>query len=156
MKAQDTKYENRLAAALKIVHSIETSPENLFHAHTLITTCLINNLTWLDPVVSDLAEFLSAQWIEKIKFQATLKTPIITVPQIEQACKSNETGRKKIGQILLAVLQAVSIKVTPETLHQFRNWAESESEHKQEPTTRKNPAAQRLIKAMEKTTTSHR
>ena len=125
MKAQETKYENRLAAALKIVHNIKTSPENLFHAHTLITTCLINNLTWLDPVVSDLAEFLSAQWIEKIKFQATLKTPIITVPQIEHACKSNETGRKKIGQILLAVLQAVSIKITPETLQQFRSWTDN-------------------------------
>ena len=125
MKAQDTKYENRLAAALKIVHNIKTSPENLFHAHTLITTCLINNLKWLDPVVSDLAELLSAQWLEKIKFQATLKTPIITVPQIEHACKSNETGTKKIGQILLAVLQAVSIKIAPETLQQFRSWTDS-------------------------------
>ena len=125
MKAQETKYENRLAAALKIVHSIETSPENLFHAHTLITTCLINNLTWLDPVVSDLAELLSAQWLEKIKFRAMLKMPMITVPQIEHACQSNETGRKKIGQILLAVLQAVSIKVTPETLQQFHNWVDN-------------------------------
>ncbi len=150
MKTQDAKYENRLVAALRIVHSIETSPENLFHAHTLITTCLINNLTWLDPVVSDLAEFLSAQWIEKIKFRATLKMPMITVPQIEHACQSNETGRKKIGQILLAVLQAVSLRVAPETLQQFRSWSESESEQKQAPATRKNPAAQRLIKAMEK------
>ena len=130
MKAQDTKYENRLVAALKIVHSIETSPENLFHAHTLITTCLINNLTWLDPVVLDLAELLSAQWLEKIKFRATLKMPMITVPQIEHACQSNETGRKKIGQILLAALQAVSIGVDYETLQQFRNWTESESERK--------------------------
>ena len=125
MKTQDPTYENRLAAALKIVHNIETSPENLFHAHTLITTCLINNLTWLDPVVSDLAELLSAQWLEKIKFQAMLKMPMITVPQIEHACQSNETGRKKIGQILLAVLQSVSIKVTPETLQQFHNWVDN-------------------------------
>ena len=28
---------------------------------------------------------------------------MITVPQIEQACNSSETGKKKIGQILLAV-----------------------------------------------------
>ena len=125
MKAQNTKYENQLAAALKIVHNIKTSPENLFHAHTLITTYFINNLTWLDPVVSDLAEFLSAQWLEKIKFRATLKMPMITVPQIEHACQSNETGRKKIGQILLAILQAVSIKVTPETLQQFHNWVDN-------------------------------
>ncbi len=125
MKVQYTEDENQLAAALKIVHNIKTSPENLFYAHTLITTCLINNLTWLDPVVSDLAELLSAQWLEKIKFRATLKMPMITVPQIENACQSNEAGRKKIGQILLAVLQAVSIKVTPETLQQFHSWVDN-------------------------------
>ncbi len=148
MKAQYTEDENRLAAALKIVHNIKTSPENLFYAHTLITTCLINNLTWLDPVVSDLAELLSAQWLEKIKFRAALKMPAVTVPEIEQACKSSETGKKKIGQILLAVHPAVSVRVAPDTLQQFRAWAESES--KQEPARRKNPAAQRLIKTMEK------
>ena len=75
--------------------------------------------------MSDLAELLSAQWLEKIKFRAMLKMPMITVPQIEHACQSNETGRKKIGQILLAVLQAVSIKVTPETLQQFHNWVDN-------------------------------
>ena len=150
MKAQGAKYEDRLAAALKIVHNIETSPENLFHAHTLITTCLVNNLTWLDPVTRDLAELLSVQWLEKIKFRATLKTPMITVPQIEQACNSSEMGKKKIGQILLAVHQAVSIRVAPETLQQLRSWAESKSEQKQETTTVKNPIAQRLITAMEK------
>ena len=150
MKAQGAKYEDRLAAALKIVYNIETSPENLFHGHTLITTCLVNNLTWLDPVAPDLAELLSVQWLEKIKLRAVLKTPMLTVTQIEQACKSNETGKKKIGQILLAALQAVSPGVDYETLQQFRNWAESESEQKRQPVTRKNPAAQRLIKAMEK------
>lgn len=130
MKAQGAKDENRLAAALKIVYNIETSPENLFHAHTLITTCLINNLTWLDPVAPDLAELLSFQWLEKIKLRAALKTPMLTVPQIEQACKGRETGKKKIGQILLAALQAVSLGVDYETLQQFRNWTESESERK--------------------------
>jgi hypothetical protein len=59
-------------------------------------------------------------------------------------------ARKKIGQILLAVHNAVSVKVplSPEFFHRFRAWTASES--KQGPATRKNPAAQRLIKAMEK------
>ena len=126
MKTQDEKSEKRLAAALKVVQHKETSPENLFHAQTLIATSLIDQ-TWLDPVVRDLAELLSAQWLEKIKFQATLKIPMITVPQIERACNSNETGKKKIGQILLAALQAVSLGVDYETLQQFHKWAESPS-----------------------------
>ena len=121
MKTQEAKYEERLVAALKIAHHIETNPENLFYAHTLITTSRINQ-AWLEPVVTGLAELISAQWLKKIKFRATLKMPTITVPQIEQACNSSETGRKKIGQILLAVHQAVSVRVAPETLHQFRSW----------------------------------
>ena len=121
MKTQEAKYEERLVAALKIVHNIETSPENLFHAHTLIATGLIGQI-WEDLVVTALAELLSAQWLEKIKFRATLKTPMITVPQIEQACNSSETGKKKIGQILLAAYQAVSVKAEPDILQQFRSW----------------------------------
>ena len=123
MKTQESKYEERLAAALKIVHNIETKPENLFYAHTLIATSFIGQ-TWLDPVITSLAEFLSAQWLEKIKFRATLQTPMITVPQIERACNSSETGKKKIGQILLAVHQAVTLKAPSDILQQFRSWSE--------------------------------
>ena len=72
--------------------------------------------------------------------------PMVTVPEIEQACKSSETGKKKIGQILLAAHPAVSARVAPEILQEFRSWTESDQKH----AVRKNPAAQRLIKAMEK------
>ena len=148
MKTEDAKYKKRLVAALKVVHNIKTSPEDLFHAHILIATAIINTLPWLDPVMTGLAGLLSAQWLEKIKFRATLKIPMVTVPEIEQACKSSETGKKKIGQILLAVHPAVSARVAPDTLQQLRTW--TESDQKQRPATRKNPAAQRLIKTMAK------
>ena len=123
MRTEEVKAEKRLVAALKTVHHIETGLEDLFFAHTFITTSLIDR-TWLDPVVTGLAELLSVQWLEKIKFRATLKAPMITVPQIEQACNSSETGRKKIGQILLAARQAVSVRVAPEILQQLRSWTE--------------------------------
>ena len=121
MRTEEAKYEERLIAALKIVHNIETSPENLFYAHTCIITAFIDQI-WEDLVVTSLAEFLSAQWLEKIKFRSTLRTPTITVPQIEQACNSSETGKKKIGQILLAVRQAISLEVPFEILQRFRSW----------------------------------
>ncbi len=146
MKTQDIKSEERLTAALKVVHNIEISPENLFHAHILITTYLINNLIWMDPFMTGLAVLLSGQWLKKIKFRAALKMPLVTVPEIEQACKSSETGKKKIGQILLAAHPAVSVRVAPDTLQQFRSWTESD----QKQAVRKSPAAQRLIKVMEK------
>ena len=123
IKTQKNKYEERLVAALKIVHNTETDPKNLFYAHTLITTSLIGK-TWEEHVVTDLSELLSKQWLKKIKFQAILETPRITVPQIEQACNSSEKGKKKIGQILLAAHQAVSLQAPSDILQQFRSWTE--------------------------------
>ena len=146
IEAQDTEPIERLVAALKIVYNSKTDPKHLFYAHAFIAQTVINNLTWLDPVVTDLAKLLSVQWLEKIKFRAALKMPMVTVPEIEQACKSSETGKKKIGQILLAAHPAVSVRVAPEILQEFRSWTESDQKH----AVRKNPAAQRLIKAMEK------
>ena len=147
IEAQDTEPMERLVAALRIVCNSKTDPKHLFYAHAFIAQAVISNLIWIDPVMTDIARLLSAQWLEKIEFRAALKMPMVTVPEIEKACKSSETGKKKIGQILLAVHPAVSTGVPPEILQEFRAWAESES--KQGPATRKNPAAQRLIKAME-------
>ena len=151
MYTLDEKLEKQLAASIKVIYNQETSLEDLLFAHTIISSFFINN-PWEDFVVKDLGVLLSAQWVQKIEFRAKLKTPMLTVPQIEKACKSSETGKKKIGQILLAVHQAVSVKVplSPKFFEQFRAWTKSPSKQTQEPARRKNPAAQRLIKAMEK------
>ena len=145
--SQDTKHEKRLTAALKIVHNNETGPENLFNAHAYIALSLIGN-TWEDPIVTQLAEIFSAQWLEKIKSPAMLQTPKITVPEIERACKGSEIGKTIVGKILLAAQQSVSIKVPSKTLQQFHSW--TQSTQKQDAQTAKNPTAQRLIHAMEK------
>ena len=148
LNSQDAKYENRLAAALKVVHNTQTSPEYLFYAHTLIATSLIGN-TLEDSVLNDFAELFSAQWLEKIKFPMMLRMPMKTAPNIERACKGSETGKKKIGQMLLAVYHAVSLGVSSTILQQFRGWTEAMPEQKQEPNTGQNPIAQRIIEAME-------
>ena len=146
---QDVKYEERLVAALNIVDCVKTSPERLFRAHTFIATALIDQI-WVDTVVTDLAKLMSIQWLEKLKSPAVLQTPRITGPQIEEACKSGETGKKKIGKILLAAREAISLAVASEYLQRFRSWADSESKQQPELKTAKNPIAQRLIRAMEK------
>ena len=123
MGTKEAKYEERLTAASKIVHNIETSAENLFYAHTLITTYLIGKISE-DLVVTSLAEFLAAQWLQKIKSGALSQMNKITVRQIEQACNNCETGKKKIGQILLAAYPVISLRVPSEVLQQFRSWSE--------------------------------
>ena len=79
-----------------------------------------------------------------------LKMPMTTVPDIERACKGSETGKRKIGRILLAVYHAVSLGVSSTILQQFRSWTEAIPEQKQEPKTGQNPIAQRIIEVMEK------
>ena len=123
MRTGEVEDEKRLVAALKIVHNIETNPENLFYAHIFVTTHFINQ-TWLDPVVTSLAELLSVQWLEKIKSGALSQMNKITVRQIEQACNNSETGKKKIVQILLAAYPVVSLMVSPEVVQQFHGWSE--------------------------------
>ena len=149
MKTQEPIGQIRLVAALTVIHDTKTSPNNLFYAHTLIATSLIGS-EWEDLVVLDLAELLSAQWLEKIKFRSMSKTPMITVPQIEGACNSSGTNKRKIGKILLTAHPAVSILVPSDVLQRFRSWTESESQQKPDAKTAKNPIAQRLIRAMEK------
>ena len=122
MRKHESKYEERLAAVLKIVHNIETNPEDLFYAHIFITTFLIDRI-WLDPVMTDLAELLSAQWLEKIKSGVLSQMNRMTVRQIEQACNNCETGKKKIGQILLAAYPVVSLRIPNGVLQQFRSWS---------------------------------
>lgn len=147
MYSPNEKVEKLLAASLRVMHNAKASLEDLLFAHTYMASSFINS-PWEDFVVKDLSELLSVQWLGKVKLRAKLKTPMLTVPNIEQACKSSETNKKKIGQILIAVHQAVSVKVplSPKFFQQFHTWTES----KQEQETGKNPAAQRLIKAMEK------
>ena len=119
--------EKRLVAALKVVHNKETSLENLFDAHKFIATSLIGS-PWEDFVAVGLAELLSVQWLEKINSGVMLQMNVDTVRQIEQACNSSETGKKKIGQILLAAYPVVSTIVATETLQQFRSWSENPQE----------------------------
>ncbi|MCY3681293.1 MAG: hypothetical protein OXH16_07840 [Gemmatimonadetes bacterium] len=115
--------EDQLVAALKVAQDIEMDPQNLFYAHILITTAFIDQ-DWEECVEPGLIELLSKQWLKKTKFRAVLRNPMITVPQIEQACNSSETGKKKIGQILLAAHQAVSLQAPSDILQQFRSWTE--------------------------------
>ena len=119
LKTQENKSEERFVAALKVVENKETVPGDLFYAHTFITTSLIGK-TWESFAVNDLAKLLSAQWKEKIR-----EIPIKAVSEVEKACNSKETGKKKIGQILLAASQSVSGKMPPEILQQFRIWIDN-------------------------------
>ena len=69
MSTKEAKREERLVAALKVVHNIDTGPEPLFYAHTLVATVIIEKYkAWKweeEHTLIDLAELFSRQWLEK-------------------------------------------------------------------------------------------
>ena len=121
VRTQNAGAATRFVAALKIVYSGQSNLANLLNAQVFIAVSLIGNVLE-DPVLNDVSEILSAQWLQKTRLPATLRAPRITVPQIEKACNSNETGRKKIAAILLAAYEAVSLELHPGTLEKLRSW----------------------------------
>ncbi len=148
MKTENKEREKRVIASLKVIMNKETSLENLFYAHTHIASSLFNH-TWLEPVAGEFGKLISDQWLEKIKTGEMSLINKNIVQQIERACNSSETGKKKIGQILLAAYLVVTTMIDPQTLQKFRAWTGSESQQIQEHTIGKNHTAQRLINAME-------
>ena len=127
MRSGDTSPEERLSASFKILHDFERDPDDLFYSHLILSTTIIEKekiFEWGQYILGDLSELFSTQWAEKAKFPAMLKTPLITVPQINQACNSTGIGKPKIGQILLAASQAVSVRIPSEVFSQIRTWAE--------------------------------
>ena len=117
----------RLLTAFRVIQAVGASPDDLFFAHTLIADVLItkcNVWQWEDSILVDVAALFSRQWLEKSSFRAMFRMPSITVPQIEQECKGGQTGKKKIGRILLAVDPAVSVSLSREFLQTVRNWTE--------------------------------
>ena len=84
----------------------------------------------------------------------SLITPVDIVQQIEEACNSSETSKKKIGQILLAAHQAGRNQtMLPSDIlqHCYVVGSESESKQKHEHLQLERiRLAQRLIEAMEK------
>ncbi|MBN1292157.1 MAG: hypothetical protein JXB48_09990 [Candidatus Latescibacteria bacterium] len=84
---------------------------------TLYVCKHINSIWDMGNEISDyLTDIINTQWKQKIQFRAVFQTPQVTVPLIEEACKSDTLGVRKISKILLAVRPAVNVRVHDELL----------------------------------------
>ncbi|MCP4353180.1 MAG: TIR domain-containing protein [Desulfobacterales bacterium] len=115
-------WENRMIAALRVSMNPDETPDNLFYAHSILLIELHQRF-WIKEVEDYFADLISNQWLQKISFPASLITPKLTVPEIQNACISETTGIRKAAQILLVVSKAVSIKLPNEIRKQFRELA---------------------------------
>ena len=93
----------------------EVGLNELFYAHLNLTQFLTlgDCKRFLGKEFTD---FVSATWIERIKFKAVLKNPAYTVPLIEVACRSEYEPAKKLSRVLLAVSNAVSVRLSEDSI----------------------------------------
>lgn len=118
LRNKEEIWENRMIAALRVSMNPDETPDNLFYAHSILLIELHQKF-WIKEV-DYFAELISKQWLQKISFPASLITPRLTVPEIQDACTSKATGIRKAAQILLAVSHAVSIELPKDLKIQFR------------------------------------
>ena len=81
-------------------------PDDLLAAHTFLILALLHS-TKLHDISEALAQLLSRQWLQKVRFRSGLLTPRLTVPAIEAACHEPLPSTRKAAKIVLAASEAV-------------------------------------------------
>src|SRR5439155_18368381 len=112
MRNKNESWEKRMAAALKVTREEESATVNeLFYAHTVIASGLLGG-AWSREVAPHLAELFARQWRQRTQLPAAFRAPRLTVPEIQAACRGTEAPARKAIQILLAVSNAVSVRIS--------------------------------------------
>lgn len=109
MDANESR-ERRLLAALRIGMSETVAPGDLFYAHTLLVSDLLQGV-WAKQVADQLADLISRQWLVRIQFPAVFVAPRATIPEIHAAITSETHGAEKAAKILLAASNAISLRL---------------------------------------------
>jgi tetratricopeptide (TPR) repeat protein len=120
MADKDENRDSRLIGALKVGVEENVTPNEMFYAHTLLASDLLQG-PWAKDVADYLARLFSRQWLKKTEFQAALISPRLTVPEIQAACKSEAGEIRKAAQILLAASNAVSFSIPQDIRTQLHN-----------------------------------
>ena len=112
MRNKNESWEKRMAAALKVTREEESATVNeLFYAHTVIASGLLGG-AWSREVAPHLAELFARQWRQRTQLPAAFRAPRLTVPEIQAARRGTEAPARKAIQILLAVSNAVSVRIS--------------------------------------------
>ena len=113
MKVLDNARETfwkRSLAAINVAAAQSISPEELLYSHVMIISALADNVMQRFLGL-DLGLKFAEQWLEKVKFSGSLRTPRLTIPAIKDACAEFALGIQKPCRILLAVEPAVSLRI---------------------------------------------
>ncbi len=97
-------------ASIRIAIDAGTRPAELLMIHNYWTNVLPKVAPGL-LVLADVELLVTTAWLRLAQNRFLLRAPALTVPAIEQACASADTGWRKIGEVLLAACDAVPAAV---------------------------------------------
>ncbi len=111
----------RLLAATRLMSDLDSGVERVFNAQVWLVIWLgQSRMRWSHDVANHFAPYLAGAWKKQCAFKAALRTPGLTVPEIERECDSKEEGIVKAAKILLAAANAVNIPLSVETRRQLQ------------------------------------
>ena len=112
----------RMLASLRVSTSSRATADQLFYADTILLDTLPHD-GWIKECAGPLAGLFSNHWLEQCKFRMGLRSPLLTIPAIRDACQSKAEGLQKAAQILVAARHAVSVRLPDRILEDFNRLA---------------------------------
>lgn len=110
LKDGSGSFWRRSFAALNVASSDSISSEELLYSQVTIVSALLDNP--LQRFIGvELGEHFSKQWMSRVEFTASLRTPRLAVPIIKKACSEHAPGMRWPSRILIAVEPAVSLGI---------------------------------------------
>jgi hypothetical protein len=113
MRSGEKSRDERILAALNVASEENTDIENLFYAHVTITAA-ISEIAVRAIAAEHFSEIASRQWLQKIGPRQVLQATK-AAGQIKAACDAVLPPLQKLVGIVLAVEEAISIRM-PESL----------------------------------------
>jgi hypothetical protein len=107
------------SASIRVATDSMTRPAELLTIHNYWTNALPKMVAVLF-VLADVEHLVTSAWLRLAESRFLLHSPTLTVPALELACESNNTGWSKIGAVLLAACDVVPGAVPAEFRERFK------------------------------------
>jgi energy-coupling factor transporter ATP-binding protein EcfA2 len=113
-----SEHWKREFAALFLLSRNDQKPEILAYASVILA---LHKTIFTEKFSSILSMQLEKIWLNQIEVKAVFINPKKTVPRIESACNSIANPKAKIAEIILSVLDAVSLRIPKNIVENFKS-----------------------------------
>jgi len=107
-------------ASIRIAIDSDTEPAELLMIHEYWTTNLLPNMPMGSFVLAEIEALVTSAWRRLSEKKFLLRSPLQTVPLLQEACASASTGWQKIGEVLTAACDVVPASVPNEFRKRFQ------------------------------------